>query len=113
MAPPSTRSLLLAALLACSAVIQALVHLPVPSFSSPAGPAAATARPHHAHQRRQTRLFMTAAANHNNPLSLEEISQKIKFEVTDLDAGVYGLESKDVAYAGACVCLFDWSMLAF
>jgi hypothetical protein len=49
---------------------------------------------------------MTAAAYHNNPLSLEEISQKIKFEVTDLDAGAYGLESKDVAYAGACECVY-------
>ena len=107
MVSPSTRSLLLAALLACSTVTLAFVRIPVPSFFSPP-PAAATARPHHAHQRRQTRLFMTAAANHNNPLSLEEISQKIKFEVTDLDAGAYGLESKDVAYAGARVCSSDW-----
>lgn len=100
MAPPSTRSLLLAALLACSTVTQAFVHLPAPFLSSPS-PATATARPHHAHQCRQTHLFMTTSANHNNLLSLEEISQKIKFEVTDLDAGAYGLESKDVAYAGA------------
>lgn len=105
MAPRSTRSVLLTAFFVCGAVTQAFVRLPAPPISSPAT-AAATARSHHAHRHPTTRLFMTAAAYHNNPLSLEEISQKIKFEVTDLDAGAYGLESKDVAYAGACECVY-------
>jgi hypothetical protein len=42
----------------------------------------------------------TTNSNVPPPLTLEEISNKIKFEITDLDAGAYGLESKDVAYAG-------------
>lgn len=48
-------------------------------------------------------LMATSETTNSNvppPLTLEEISNKIKFEITDLDAGAYGLESKDVAYAG-------------
>lgn len=43
---------------------------------------------------------MTARQKAPTGLTLDQVSSKLKFEVTDLDEGIYGLESK--VWGGAC-----------
>lgn len=43
---------------------------------------------------RQQLVLMASSPKPPTGLSLEQVSSKLKFEVTDLDEGIYGLESK-------------------
>ena len=43
---------------------------------------------------RQQLVLMASSPKAPTGLSLEQVSSKLKFEVTDLDEGIYGLESK-------------------
>lgn len=51
-------------------------------------------RPRFHQQHRSTLVMMAGKAKAPSGLSLEQVSSKLKFEVTDLDEGVYGLDSK-------------------
>ncbi len=50
-------------------------------------------------QRSAALRMMATRPKAANGLTLDQVSSKLKFEVTDLDEGIYGLESKDADYA--------------
>ena len=97
MAAPRSQPLLL---LVVVLVLQAtLVRWPPPVASRLVVGAfvvarAPLSRPRFHQQHRSTLVMMAGKAKAPSGLSLEQVSSKLKFEVTDLDEGVYGLDSK-------------------